>query len=143
MKKVFQIAPVLFLFACVHTNNGQNTSTPIENGRWAKFEIQKEFHNFGLLKDGELVSYPFWFKNSGDAPLKISGTEVDCGCVQVSAPENAIMPGDSAYVEVIYNSAGEVGKQLKTVTVFANTLKKKIEFHIAADVKNEWIELNN
>ena len=53
------------------------------------------------------------------------------------------MPGDSAYVEVVYNSAGDVGKVLKTVTVFGNTEKKKVQFHIVANVKNKWIEFNN
>ena len=107
------------------------------------FEIRKEFHNFGTLHDGEIVSYPFWFKNKGGAPLKIASAETDCGCIKLSVPEHEIMPNDSAYIEVIFNSAGEVGKTLKTVTVFANIEKKKIQIHILADVKSKWIELNN
>ncbi|HBL77878.1 MAG: hypothetical protein A2W90_01775 [Bacteroidetes bacterium GWF2_42_66] len=143
MGKLFLILAFAFLLACNNHEKRQNISVPEKTGAWAMFEIRKEFHNFGTLHDGEIVSYPFWFKNPGEAPLKITGTDTDCGCIQLSVPEYGIAPGDSAYIEVTYNSAGDVGKVIKTITVFANIKEKKIQFHIAADVKNKWIELNN
>lgn len=121
----------------------QNEINSEKAGAMAKFEIKEEFHNFGTLQDGEIVSYAFWYKNTGNTALKISGSETDCGCIQIAVPEVDLMQGDSAYVEVMYNSAGDVGRIIKTVTLFANVEKKKIQFHIAADVKNKWIELNN
>lgn len=143
MRKFFFIL-IFFVGIACHFKQEQHSSFVSEKpGAIAKFEIKEEFHNFGTLQDGEIVSFPFWFKNQGEATLKISGSETDCGCIELSISEKAVLPGDSAYVEVIYNSAGDVGKILKTVTLFANVEKKEIQFHIAADVKNKWIELNN
>lgn len=139
----FLILAMLFLPACNPTGKQQNSQATGKTESPAMFEIRKEFHNFGTLHDGEIVSYPFWFTNPGGAPLKITSAETDCGCLRLSVPEYTIMPGDSAYIEVTFNSAGEVGKTLKTVTVFANIEKKKVQFHIVADVKSKWIELNN
>lgn len=143
MEKVFLILPLIFLLACTNQKKQKNIPMPEKTGTLAMFEIRKEFHNFGTLQDGEIVSYPFWFRNPGEAPLRITGTDTDCGCIQLSVPEHEIMPGDSAYIEVSYNSAGDVGKILKTVTVFANIEKEKVQFHITADVKSKWIKLNN
>ncbi|MDX9880630.1 MAG: DUF1573 domain-containing protein [Prolixibacteraceae bacterium] len=143
MEKSFLTWTMLLLLACSQAGSRKNNPVSEKTGTGAMFEIRKEFHNFGTLHDGEIVSYPFWFKNQGETPLKITGAETDCGCLQLSVPKHEIMPGDSAYIEVTFNSAGEVGKTLKTVTVFANIEKKKMQFHIAADVKNKWIELNN
>jgi hypothetical protein len=143
MKRILLAYALFSLLACQNRNTREGSSAAGNPEEEAKFEIHKEFHNFGTLQDGEIVSYSFWFKNSGEAPLLVTGTDTDCGCIQVSVPEKMTMPGDSAYVEVVYNSAGDVGKVLKTVTVFGNTEKKKVQFHIVANVKNKWIEFNN
>ena len=141
MRRFFIILIMFAGLACQNQQEKKNTSDAKKAGALAKFEIKEEFHNFGTLQDGEIASYAFWYKNTGEAALKISGSETDCGCIQLSVPEEALMTGDSAYVEVMYNSAGEVGKTIKTVTLFANVETKKVQFHIAADVKNKWIEL--
>ncbi len=141
MEKLFLILAFIFLLACTNQKKQKDVSASEKTGAMAMFEIRKEFHNFGTVHDGEIVSYPLWFRNPGKAPLQITGTDTDCGCIQLSVPEHEIMPGDSAYIEVSYNSAGDVGKIIKTITIFANIEKKKIQFHIAADVKSKWIEL--
>jgi len=141
MKMFLYISFFIVFVSCQTENRKQSVSEAGKAAPEGQFVVRKEFHNFGELKEGESVAYSFWFKNGGEAALKISGSETDCGCIQVSVPDEAVMPGDSAYVEVVYNSAGDVGKVLKTITLFANTKKKKIQFHIIADVKSEWIEL--
>lgn len=109
----------------------------------AKFAIHKDFHNFGILQDGEIVSFSFWIKSTGETQLRITNVETDCGCLEVHFSEQGILPGDSAAVEVVYSSAGDIGKQLKTVSLFTNAEKEQIDLHVAANVNSDWIDLTN
>jgi hypothetical protein len=54
-----------------------------------------------------------------------------------------IAPGQEGRIEVIYNSAGEVGRQLKTITLFSNAEPAQKQIFIRANVTNEMIELNS
>ena len=36
-----------------------------------KIVFDKEIHNFGTLKDGEIISFSFVFRNTGGSPFKI------------------------------------------------------------------------
>ena len=130
------------MYSCQNRQTKQASEQSEVNGEFAKLEFQEEFYNFGKLKAGEIATYAFQFKNIGTVPLVISKADTDCGCVQVVFPEKPVAIGASAYLDVTFNSSGEVGKQLKTITIVANT-EKPMQFYITADVKNEWINLNN
>ena len=79
--------------------------------------FDKEIHNFGTLKEGEIISYSFRFRNSGDSPFNIVKVEKSCGCIGVNYSSNAIMPGDSSIVEIVFNSAGEWGNLIREATI--------------------------
>ncbi len=111
-----------------------------ENGI-AKFVFSEEIHNFGSLNAGEVVSFTFVFRNEGTKTLRITGVDSGCGCMEVNLPEKNIAPGNEGQIEVIYNSAGEVGRQLKTVTLFSNADEDKKQIFIKANVTNELIKL--
>lgn len=145
MKKTATFFLGLFLVACQHQSGKQDVKKQEEQSPKgpAKFAIHKDFHNFGTLHEGEIVSFSFWLKSTGESDLRVLKTETDCRCLQVEFPEKGIMPGDSAYFEVIYHSAGDIGKQLKTVRMFTNAEKEIAELHVAANVLSEWIDLNN
>ncbi len=85
------------------------------------FEFEKEIHDFGAITQGEKVSYSFKFKNTGKGNLIISSASGSCGCTVPQYPKNPIAPGESASIDVIFNSEGKDGKQDKTVTLMANT----------------------
>ncbi len=91
----------------------------VENG--PIFEFEKEIHDFGSIAQGEKVSYSFVFKNSGKKDLIISSAIGSCGCTVPQYPKNPISPGESASIDVVFNSEGKDGKQDKTVTLMANT----------------------
>ncbi|MGE5395533.1 MAG: DUF1573 domain-containing protein [Candidatus Saccharibacteria bacterium] len=109
----------------------------------AKFVFSEEIHNFGSLKAGEVVAYTFTFKNEGTKPLIINNADAGCNCTEVKLPEQPIEPGQEGNIEVIYNSAGEVGRQLKTNIFFSNAEPARMKLYIKADVKNEIIEINS
>jgi len=107
----------------------------------AKFVVSEEIHNFGSLKAGEVVSYTFVFRNEGTKTLTIDRAEADCGCTELIIPEKSIAPGKEGRIEVIFDSAGEVGKLLKTITINTNAEEAPRKLFIKANVTNELIEI--
>lgn len=108
-----------------------------------KFVFSEEIHNFGSLKAGEVVAYTFTFKNEGTKPLIINSADAGCNCTEVKLPEQPVEPGQEGHIEVTYNSAGEVGRQLKTIILFSNAEPAQVKLYIKADVTNEIIEINS
>ena len=79
----------------------------VEEGMPA-FTFEKEEHDFGILIDGEKVSYSFRFTNSGDAPLIISNAKGSCGCTVPNYPKEPIAPGATASIDVTFDSKGRI-----------------------------------
>jgi hypothetical protein len=132
---------LLLISSC---NSGVKKTVPTnqanESGT-AKFVFSEEMHNFGSLKAGEVVSFTFVFRNEGTKTLTITSIDSGCGCTEVKIPNKSIEPGQEGQIEVIYNSAGEVGKQLKTITLFSNAEQPTKQLFIKANVTNGLIEL--
>ena len=117
------------------------SATKSEESGTAKFVFSEEIHNFGALNSGEIVSFTFVFKNEGTKTLLITDIDSGCGCTQVNIQEKSIAPGKEGRIEVIYNSSGEVGRQLKTITLISNAEQAKMLLFIKANVTNEFIKI--
>jgi hypothetical protein len=79
-------------------------------------------YNFGKVTDGEKVEYNFRFLNTGKNPLIISSVSASCGCTVPEKPEEPIMPGETGFIKVVFNSQGRVGNAHKDVTVRSNAI---------------------
>ncbi|MBO6516362.1 MAG: DUF1573 domain-containing protein [Bacteroidia bacterium] len=77
-------------------------------------------HNFGDIIQGDKVSHVFKFVNEGSAPLVIQRVTTPCGCTAPSWPKEPIPPGASGEIEVVFNSAGKMGNQVKNLSVIYN-----------------------
>jgi hypothetical protein len=107
--------------AAVPTSNESQTTpatTPV--GAMAKFEFAEMQHDFGNLKEGEVVKHTYKFKNVGDAPLVISNVQVQCGCTTPSYTKTPVPPNGEGTIELQFDSSGKSGPQHKTATVMAN-----------------------
>jgi hypothetical protein len=82
--------------------------------------FEKTRHTFGKVKQGDLVKHSFRFTNNGSVDLKISEVKASCGCTVPSWPKNPLKPGESGIIDVKFNTAGKMGKQKKSVTVYSN-----------------------
>lgn len=137
---------ILFGMLIISCNSGTKKTEPNkpnnESGV-AKFVFSEEIHNFGSLKDGEIVSFTFIFRNQGTKALTITDVDSGCGCTEVKIPNKTIEPGKEGQIEVVYDSAGEIGKQLKVITLFSNAENTQKQIYIKADVTNELIEINS
>lgn len=85
------------------------------------FSFEKTEHDFGTIKEGEVVSYTFKFKNTGEAPLIISKVQPSCGCTAPDWSREPIPVGGEGFVKVEFDSNGKPNIQSKSVTVTANT----------------------
>jgi hypothetical protein len=141
---------ILFIFGLVSScssHSGKDTNIPADKiGNPAaisiktdphmlpKIEFEKDFHDFGKLRQGERVTFSFKFKNTGKSQLLISDVSTSCGCTVSDFPKEPIMPGKSGKIDVSFNSESKRGPQNKMVTVFANTLPNTTVLRIQAMV---------
>ncbi|MBP9186175.1 MAG: DUF1573 domain-containing protein [Bacteroidia bacterium] len=91
-------------------------------------------HNFGVIKEGEKVSYSFKFKNTGKSDLLIVSANASCGCTVPEYPKGIIKPGEEGFVKVVFDSKGKVGVFEKTITLTCNTEIRETVLTIAGEV---------
>jgi hypothetical protein len=77
-------------------------------------------HDFGKVKQGDVVSYEFTFKNAGGAPLVIEEVEVTCGCTAALASEKTIAPGREGRVKASFDTRGYAGRVAKYLYLISN-----------------------
>lgn len=140
------ILATIILFASCSSNNeeGEITTDLVNNPITAdgssdtsllpKFQWKEQVHDFGVIIQGEKVSYTFSFKNVGKSTLVISSVHASCGCTVPKYDTEPILPGKEGKIEVIFDSAGRNGIQTKTLTVLANTQPNSVELHFTAEV---------
>ena len=78
-------------------------------------------YNFGTITQDEKVEYSYKFKNTGTNPLVVFEAHASCGCTVPEKPEKPVLPGETGYLKVVFNSAGKEGHTEKEINVSANT----------------------
>ena len=148
MNKTF--AAIMILYAGIMTfsftscDNNRLSSDVIENPNTASgkgdlsqlpsFKFEEESHDFGKIMQGESVSFPFKFKNTGKSDLVISDVSTSCGCTVPTFPKTPIHPGQDGIIKVTFNSAGKHGFQNKNIVIVANTQPNTVILRIKAEV---------
>lgn len=104
-------------------NESQTPTTTVANtpeGAMPKFEFAEMQHDFGNIKEGDVVKHTFKFKNVGNAPLVISNVQPQCGCTTTNYTKTPVPPNGEGEIELQFDSANKAGPQHKTATVMAN-----------------------
>ena len=105
------------------------------DGPLPAFQFDQIEHDFGTIKQGDVVEHVFSFTNNGEAPLIIQSAVGSCGCTVPTYTREPIPPGESGEMTVVFDSKGKVNLQNKTVTITANTWPKKTTLRIKAMVE--------
>ena len=151
MKNFISILSILFFTSCgsqmsdlelrvakleteIASMKNGGASSIIPAGAFPKFSFNQEEHNFGQIKDGDIVSHTFRFTNTGQAPLIISKATAACGCTVPQWPKQPIPVGGSGEIKVQFDSSNKPGMQNKVVTITANTESKVKKLLIRAQV---------
>ena len=85
-----------------------------------QISISEEEWDFGKVKPGTQPQHKFIITNKGTEDLIIERVWASCGCVQTSISTNRILPGKSAELQAIFNTAGFVGMIEKIIYIKSN-----------------------
>jgi len=146
MKKLFFVATLFFLFSCGNDPkkaSGSLVTNPISaddtsaslTDKMPIMTFTENIHDFGMLTDGEVVTYKFKFTNTGNADLIISNASASCGCTIPSYPKQPVAPGEEGAIDVQFNSSGKVGTFDKNITITSNTIPNQFYLVIRGEVK--------
>nr|WP_319265565.1 DUF1573 domain-containing protein [uncultured Draconibacterium sp.] len=141
MRKLAFIILIVVLVSCEanKSNSNDKKQTTAELAP-TEISVDEAVHNFGQLKAGEIVLHTFVLTNTGDNDFVIESLETDCGCVTTHFSKQAVKPGETALIEVEFNTAGLVGREYKTIEVLGNSKELK-HLAIFAQVDNELIDI--
>jgi hypothetical protein len=118
--RLLVLAFLLFFSSCQNKKKIEFSSAKVSESDQPKIEFLEKTHDFGEIKEGEVVSHVFKFKNTGTMPLQITGVDVTCGCTVAEKPEKPVGIGQLGEIKVQFNSAGKSGVNQKQVTVHSN-----------------------
>ena len=88
-------------------------------------EWLEETYDFGTAKTGEEITHTFHFCNAGTNDLYILNARASCGCTTPSYDGTTpVAPGDTASVDIVFDTHDKYGPQKKVVVVTVNTQKR-------------------
>jgi len=122
---------VIVCFGCANGRSGQSGKA---KGK-GKLQFTELSHNFGELKQGDVVGHRFAFVNKGQYPVVIQKVKHGCGCTDAMYSKKPLNANDTAFIEVIFDTKGWHGRQVKQVVVVANDSIKKHELLVWASIK--------
>ncbi len=94
-------------------------STPSSGGPQISFVL--ETIDYGKIDKGADGIRFFEIVNNGDQPLNITSCSGSCGCTVPTCPKEPVLPGQSAKIQVKYDT-NRVGPFSKTVTIVSNAV---------------------
>ena len=101
-----------------------------------KFDF--DTYDFGQVNDGEIVEVDYTFKNIGESNLIIYDASASCGCTVPEYPKDKeIKPGESGVIKARFDSSGQTGKQVKSITLTTNTKNSKKIIRMSGFVINK------
>jgi len=77
-------------------------------------------HDFGKVKQGDVVSYEFVFKNEGAAPLIVEKVETTCGCTAALVSEKKVGPGKEGKIKTTFDTRGYSGRLSRYIYLVSN-----------------------
>lgn len=95
-------------------------------------------HNFGTIKEGEVVEFSIPFQNAGKKELVISDIQESCSCTVTEISSKNILPGKYGNLKIKFDSKDRVGKVSRTVTLITNdTSNPKQTITIFANIEKK------
>ena len=91
--------------------------------------------DFGIVSEGHMVEHVFSFTNQGPGNAVLADVSTTCGCtVAKTWPKTPLATGESATIEVTFNTRDKSGPQDKVVAVVANTAPSVTRLHLVGTV---------
>jgi len=95
-------------------------------------------HDFGKVKEGNIVEYTFKFSNKGKETLKIKDVRTSCGCTAALVSSEKLEPGVVGTLKVELDTKNRSGKMSRTITIQSNDPRDPTKIlTVFADVEKE------
>lgn len=106
--------------------NKQNVEKAQQRDYSQKYELplikfDRTEHDFGTIKEGDVVETEFIFTNDGKSELIITSATATCGCTVPEYPKEPVLPGQQGTIKVKFDSNHRPNKQQKEVNLTTNT----------------------
>ncbi|NTU51659.1 MAG: DUF1573 domain-containing protein [Candidatus Aminicenantes bacterium] len=93
-------------------------------------------HDFGKVKQGDVVSHEFTFRNEGDAPLVVERIETTCGCTAALVSEKSIGPYKEGKIKATFDTRGYSGRMTRFLYVVSNdAVNPRGELSLSVDIE--------
>lgn len=116
-------------------NNEEKQS--YKNKRITKLSFINKRADFGNVPPDTLLVQTFNFINTGNNNLIINYVNPDCICTGYTLSEDTILPGDTAHINLKFDTHNKYGSQKIYTIVSANTKPKLNKLTLLANVKNK------
>ena len=100
-----------------------------------QINLDENFYDFGTIAQGEKVSHTFKFRNIGSGQLVITDVTTSCGCTASKYSLEPVAPGAEGIVEVIFDSYGREGRQMKKISVWTNCGSDPVTLKILTNIE--------
>lgn len=117
--------------------NPVTANGPEDTVNIAKIVFEEKEFNFGRAKQGDIIKHTYVFTNTGKVPLLISNARSSCGCTVPKWPTELIEPGGKGEISVEFDSKGRKNRQVKEVTITANTYPSTTKVKLEGFIEEE------
>jgi hypothetical protein len=92
--------------------------------------------DFGKVKQGDVLTHEFVFKNGGTQPLVVERVETTCGCTAALVSADKIPPGKEGKIKVSLDTHGYAGRMTRYVYLVSNDATSgRRELSVAVDIE--------
>jgi hypothetical protein len=92
--------------------------------------------DFGKVKQGDVLTHEFVFRNSGSEALVVQRVDTTCGCTAALVSADKIGPGREGKIKVSMDTHGYAGRMTRYVYLFSNDAKdSRRELSVSADIE--------
>ena len=123
----FKVLSIITLFICFLTFSQEKK---------AKIKFEENLIDYGEVEYDSDGKRTFKFTNIGEAPLVFNRISSSCGCTVPKKPDQPINPGDSAEIEVEYDTK-RIGVFIKAISVSSNAVNSNVVLRIKGEVREE------
>jgi len=86
-------------------------------------KLSKYNHNFGNIKQGEVLDLSIDVFNNGDSDLQINKIKSSCGCTAALMSSKLLQPNEKGELKIEFDTTNLTGQIARTITLFTNDPK--------------------
>ena len=95
----------------------------LKNSGKPSIKLSEYNHNFGSVKEGEILDYSISVTNNGDSNLEIKNIKSSCGCTAALMSEKNLKPKETGKLKIEFDTKNLSGQIARTITVYSNDPK--------------------